>query len=93
MATYGDTNDAAPDTGVPHMLTTVDNPYNPFTHWDEWLAWDFAAGYNTPGMLARITITSDELSDADQEQAIEDAINEIVRINALGIYKKISKES
>ena len=75
------------------MLTTVDNPYSPFTQWDEWFAFDRDHGYNTPGYLARIVITSDELSDADQELAIDSAIREIVEFNVLGIYKIISSNS
>ena len=60
------------------MLTTIDNPYNPFTEWNEWLQFDLAMGYDTSGYLARVTITSDELSEADQDWAIEDAIDEML---------------
>ena len=74
-----------------HMLTTVDNPNNPFTHFDEWYAWDEAAGYHTTGYLARIVITSDELSEADQSLAIEQAIDEIVDLNVLGVYRKVAE--
>jgi hypothetical protein len=73
------------------MLTTVDNPFDPFTEYDAWYSWDAAAGYHTPGLLARIVITSDELSDADQHVAVEDAIDEIVRENVLGVYKKVTR--
>jgi len=72
-----------------YMLTTIDNPYHPFTSFDEWYAWDEAKGYNTSSFLARIVISSDDLSDADQDLAIQLAIDEIVRENVLGIYKKI----
>lgn len=72
-----------------HMLTTVDNPYNPFTHFDEWYAWDNRAGYNTMAFLARVIKTSDELSEADQSLAIEQAIDEIVNENVLGLYRKV----
>lgn len=72
-----------------HMLTTVDNPYSPFTHFDEWHAWDMASGYYTIEFLARIVVTSDDLSDADQVVATEDAIEEIVRENVLGVFKKV----
>ena len=72
-----------------HMLTTVDNPFDPFTEFDEWLGFDEAAGYHTTGLLARIIRTSDDLSEADQSKAIEDAIDEIVEENVLGIYKKV----
>jgi hypothetical protein len=75
---------------VEHMLTTVDNPYNPFTEFDSWYAYDEAAGYQSTGLLARIVKTSDELSEADQSLAIEDAINEIVKENVLGLYRKVA---
>jgi hypothetical protein len=76
-----------------HMLTTTDNPYNPFTHWDEWLMYDTEKGYNTPGILARIATGTDELPDELEAVVIEDAIDEIVRINALGLYRKITEDS
>lgn len=72
-----------------HMLTTVDNPYDPGTQYDEWFAWDARAGYNTPSFLARICAFADELSEAEQDRAIEDAIDEIVRENVNGAYKKV----
>lgn len=72
-----------------HMLTTVDNPFNPTTQFDEWNTWDTAAGYHTLSYLARITITSDELSEADQSQALEAAMDEILEIHAGGFYKKV----
>ena len=72
-----------------YMLTTVDNPFNPFTQFDEWNAWDMWAGYHTLSFLARITVTSPELSDADQELAIDHAMDEIVRENVSGMWKKI----
>ena len=75
------------------MLTTVDNPYNPFVQFDEWKDFDEAKGYFTCEYLARIAKTSDELSDADNALAIEDAINEIIYFNLLGIYQKVTKEN
>lgn len=73
-----------------HMLTTVDNPFDPFTQYDEWYNYDSAAGYHTPSLLARVAYLSDALSPADETQAIEKAIEEIVKENVLGIYKKVS---
>lgn len=72
-----------------HMLTTLDNPWNPWTHWDDWYAYDEQAGYHTNSFLARVVITSDELSEADQDLAIEQAIEEIVELNPLGIYMRV----
>lgn len=71
------------------MLTTVDNPFNPFTHFAEWNSYDRKLGYNTTSLLARIVRTSEELSEADQDAAIDAAIDEIVRENVSGVHKKI----
>lgn len=78
------------DDTVEYMLTTVDNPWNPFTHFDEWRAFDEAAGYHTTSFLARVVRTSDALSDDQQSAAIELAIDEIVSENVLGLYVKVS---
>ena len=75
-----------------YMLTTTDNPFNPFIDFDSWFRFDTEQGYNTCGYLDRIIITSDSLSDTDQEQARMDAIDEIVRVNPLGIWTKIGKD-
>jgi len=74
------------------MLTTTDNPYNPFDNYDEWYQFDFSKGYHTPSYLARIVAISDELSDEDQSIIIEEAIDEIVRLNITGLYKKVTRE-
>lgn len=73
---------------VKYMLTTVDNPFNPFTDFGEWYAYDTKLGHDTSGILARVLITSDELSDADQEAAYHAAVDEIVEENPLGIHRK-----
>ena len=75
-----------------YMLTTSDNPYNPFTHFDEWDAWDRSHGYFTNAYLARIAITSPELSPAQSQRAVNDAIDEIVEFNLTGNYVKVSEK-
>lgn len=74
-----------------YLLTTYDNPFNPFTQFDEWFVWDTRAGYHTCGLLDRITVSSNEISEADQEQAIQDAIDEIVKENVSGMHRKVSR--
>lgn len=74
------------------MLTTIDNPYNPFTHFEEWYVYDLSKGYDSCGYLARIAKTSSSLSEKDESLAIEEAIDEIVRLNLSGMHKKIYKD-
>ncbi len=76
---------------IVHMLTTVDNPFNPFTHYDEWYTWDESHGYHSSSLLARVVVSSDDLSEADQSAAIEEAIGEIVEQNLSGVHRKVAE--
>lgn len=73
------------------MLSTIDNPYNPFTNWDEWLAYDIAMGHQTCEYLAKVCFTSDSLSEADQKWDESQAIDKIVKDDPFGIYIKVTK--
>lgn len=75
-----------------HMLTTTDNPFDPFDDFPSWYQWDEREGYHTTSYLARIAIYSDELSEEDQHLAIERAIDEIVNENLFGVHVKVSRE-
>ena len=75
-----------------HMLTTTDNPYDPFTHYKEWYEFDTSMGYNSTNYLARVAKTSDSLSEANNIYEINQAIDSIVKLNVLGIYKKVTRK-
>lgn len=68
------------------LLSTSDNPWNPWLNWDEWDAWDRMAGYHTLAYLARIMVSSNEISDADQDLAYDQAVEDILRLNITGMY-------
>lgn len=76
-----------------NMLTTVDNPYNPFTQYEEWFAYDTRMGHHTNALLARVAVSSDELSEPDQLIAIDNAMLEIVRENVSGVHKLVQGTS
>ena len=69
------------------LLTTLDNPFNPFTQFDEWYQYDTSHGYHTCAYLARVT----KSSELDEDLAIDHAMDEIVSINLLGNYIKVSE--
>ena len=74
-----------------YCLTTVDNPFDPFTQFDQWYSFDRQKGYHTPGLLAAIAITSDDLSELDQFITIQDAIDDIVDLNPSGAHRKVKR--
>lgn len=73
-------------------LTTIDNPYDPFEQFDSWFMFDTDKGYNSCAYLDRIARTSDQLSDQENSQEIERAIDEIIKYDFMNIYKKVKKE-
>ena len=74
-------------------ITTIDNPYDPFTEFDKWFTFDITKGYGTCSYLARIAMTSKMLSDSENQEAIEEAIDEIIKYDFLNIYKKVVRET
>jgi hypothetical protein len=75
------------------MLTTFDNPYNPFEQFTSWFLFDVEKGYNTCSYLARIARTSDQLSEEENELEIERAIDEIIKYDFRNIYKKVTMQT
>lgn len=75
------------------MLTTIDNPFDPFTQYSDWYAYDEASGHQSTSLLARITLISDELSEPDQAAELERAIDEIVHYNVSGLHRKVVRET
>lgn len=73
------------------MLTTIDNPYNPFKSFKEWFLFDIEKGYNTCSYLGRIARTSDQLSDYENDIEVERAIDEIIANDFLNIYVKVKQ--
>ena len=71
------------------MLTTFDNPFDPFEQFDSWFLFDIEKGYNTCNYLGRIINSSDQLSEMENEIEMERAIDEIIKYDFLNIYKKV----
>lgn len=64
------------------MLTTVDNPYNPHTHWDEWYKWDVSHGYLTSEWIARLANIDEKDSYLTQESKRQIAILNILDVDS-----------
>lgn len=73
------------------MLTTVDNPFSPFTNFDQWFNFDREKGYDTCQLLARISRSTPNLGPKHEAQQIDDAMNDIVNQFA-PLYFKLGKD-
>ena len=72
------------------MLSTIDNPFNPFDDFRSWFQFDIEKGYNSCSLLARIAQFEDDFSDEESNSEIERAIDQIIDNDFLGIYIKIA---
>lgn len=74
------------------MLTTVDNPFDPFEQFTSWFLFDTEKGYNSCSYLARIARTSDQFTEEENNKEVERAIDEIIKNDFMNIYKKVTKQ-
>ena len=75
------------------MLTTFDNPYNPFDDFTLWLMYDKEQGYDTCERLARIAKLTDDMSQDEIDAETDRAMDEIIFYDFLNIYKKVWQDS
>lgn len=73
-------------------ITTIDNPFDPFDEFDKWFDYDTEKGYYTSSKIARLTETSDDMTDREEAIAYEDAIDRLIEIDPLDIYKKVTRD-
>lgn len=70
-----------------YYLTTVDNPYDPKTQFDEWNVYDLMLGYSTLQRMAKMEDYLTNKLRIDDERRIHDAaISELVRLDPLNVY-------
>lgn len=74
------------------MLTTVDNPFDPIDDFTSWRRFDEEKGYYTCNKLARIADLREDMSQKEEDEAIEQAADTIILYDPLGLYRKVKKE-
>ena len=66
------------------MLTTFDNPYNPFVDFTSWYMYDCEMQYNTCGRLARLADINSEMTEREIDEAKEEAMNFMIKYDLEG---------
>ena len=70
------------------LLSTIDNPYDPFTDYTRWYLEDLRLGHDTCGLLARLASGSDVIEDNAEVSAMRD----IVQYNLSGKHIVVVRE-
>ncbi|HAU84910.1 MAG TPA: hypothetical protein DCW90_05240 [Lachnospiraceae bacterium] len=74
-------------------ITTMDNPFDPFTDFDNWYRFDESKGYCTSGLIARFSGDTEDfdLSDADYYDQLDKSIDRALATDVEGLYFKIKR--
>lgn len=72
-----------------YELTTIDNPFDKFEQYDDWLLFDIEKGYGTNELLARIMKDTQSFTDKEFNEALSLTIDEIIKNDFTGLYKKV----
>ena len=73
------------------MLTTTDNPFDPFDQFIQWFMYDIEKGYYSCSRLARIARIEDEMTEQEVDAEIERAIDELIKLDFTDKYKKVER--
>ena len=83
-----------------YMLTTIDNPYDPYIQFDLWYGFDTSIrvvkgsridepiSTNCCGKLAEEAITSFDMSDEEYAEEIKRAIDQIIEDDDMNLYTR-----
>lgn len=74
-------------------LTTKDNPWSPFTNFNEWYIFDITNKYNCCEIVARLSDVSRDMTEKEKSAAIEEAIKTFVEEEPTKNYTFIEEET
>ena len=63
---------------VEYRITTVDNPYDPYTQWDDWYFYDISMWYCTCERLARLADIVHHLPPEVSEGEVNSAMDQLI---------------
>ena len=73
-------------------LTTKDNPYDYFKNPDEWASYEAFTGNRVYRALGNCTYTSSDISYEENAREVERSIDDIIKNDIIGVFKKVSTE-
>ena len=73
------------------MLTTIDNPFDPFTQFQDWYTFDCGKRYDTYNYLDRVVNVTKDMTKKEVDEAYNQGMKDIVFYNP-ELYRIVSKE-
>lgn len=74
------------------LITTIDNPYNPYTQYEDWGRFDEDMGYHTWQRIDKLMPTNYlRMSLTERDFHVEEAMNKLIKALP-NIYTKVYKD-
>ncbi len=88
-----DTNSTIADVDNETLLTTLDNPFNPFTDFANWYQCDVTLGYNTCSLIARLLPPIDGLPPKLEHLLYLSTVRTIIDIDVTNQYVLVTADT
>lgn len=70
------------------MLTTIDNPFDPFEQFSSWLLFDKEKGYDSCERLARLVTITEDMTQDEIDRETENAIELLIALDITDTFTK-----
>ena len=75
-----------------YMLTTLDNPFDPFDDFTSWFKFDCEKGHNTASRIARIAQLDSEMSQKEVDEEMNRVMDFILKYDLEDKYIKVQEK-
>ena len=72
-----------------YMVTTIDNPYNPFTRYRKWREHDDSHCYHTEEWIYVLSKTSNDLLPEERDEQIDFGVDRLLMLDPYGLHVKV----
>ena len=74
-----------------YLLTTIDNPYDPFEEFSLWNLFDKEKGHNTCELIGRLSRMSFDMTSKEEEEEYDRVVDFIILHDLQDKYKRFYK--
>jgi hypothetical protein len=75
------------------MITTFDNPYNPFDEFNLWLMFDKEKGYNSCERMMRLANITEDMTQIEIDAECDRAMDRLIELDFTNTFPRFFRDS
>ena len=75
-----------------YMLSTYDNPYNPFEQFTLWLMFDKEKGYDSCERMMRLANITEGMTQKEIDEETDRAMNLLIELDFTNTFTRVTQE-